>query len=143
MDPLVQIARRRSLVVIVLAAALLALLIYALQRIPSVVDLGAYPDTGTQLPEFVEEKVTNEPRLEGFRQVQKYSRGVLQQMIYDRPDGLRVVLLSAPAHTSFRFSADRRVNGIHAFLAGGRNYVLICKACTPATASGIMRQLGV
>jgi hypothetical protein len=154
-DPLVQIARRRSLVVIVLAAAILGLLIYLLQRTPAVVDLGPFLEArldGQPIP------VTNEPRLEGFQAVGKYHSDVLEQTVYARPDGTSIVLLSAPARTHFRYGTARafstQISGIHcekldsagqqtyAFYAAGRHYALIAKSCAPECAGNIMHQLG-
>jgi hypothetical protein len=158
-------ARRRSLIVIAVAASILVLLIYLLQRMPAVVDLGAYlaPVKAASLddqpiPGFQAVNVTNEPRLEGYQAVKKYRRDVLEQTVYDRPNGARIVLLSAPARTDFRYGMDQGVKtevaGIrcemldsptlktYAFFAGGRHYVLICKACTREEAGNIMRQLG-
>ena len=158
-------SRWRSLIVIAVAASILVLVIYLLQRMPAVVDLGVYlapikaASPGDQpIPGFQTVSVTNEPRLEGYHAVRKYRQDVLEQTVYDRPDGPRIVLLSAPARTRFRYGTDRglktEVTGIrcekvdspalqaYAFFAGGRHYVLISKSCTREEAGGIMRQLG-
>ena len=164
-------ARLRSLIVVCVAASILVLLIYLLQRMPAVVDLGVYlapvkaatPETSAgrlaqPIPGFVAVSVTNEPRLEGFHAVRGYRRDVLEQTVYDRPDGAGIVLVSAPARTHFRYGTDRgiktEVTGIrcekvdspgleaYAFFAGGRHYALISKSCTRECAAVIMRQLG-
>jgi hypothetical protein len=164
-------ARRRSLIAISVAASILVLLIYLLQRLPAVVDLGVYLapikaatlETSAErlaqpIPGFLEVSITNEPRLEGFQAVRRYRRDVLEQTVYDRPDGARIVMLSAPARTRFHYGADRgvktEVTGIHcekvdspaletyAFFAGGRHFVLISKSSTTEATGAIMRQLG-
>jgi hypothetical protein len=165
MDHSLPRARRRSLIVIAGAASILVLLIYLLQRMPSVVDLGPYfaqikaaTLDAQPIPGFQTVSVTNEPRLEGFHAVRRYRQDVLEQTVYDRPDGARIVLVSAPARTHFRYGTDRgiktEVTGIrcekvespgletYTFYAGGRHYVLISKSCTRECAAVIMRQLG-
>lgn len=152
-------ARRRSLIVIVGAVSILVLVIYLLQRMPAVVDLRISATLDAQpIPGFRAVSVTNEPRLEGFHAVGKYRRDVLEQTVYERPDGDRIVLVSAPARTHFRYGTDRgiktEVTGIrcekvdspgveaYAFFAGGRHYVLISKSCKRECAAVIMHQLG-
>ena len=165
MDESLRPARRRALILIAVAASILVLLIYLLQRMPSVVDLGYYLEPmktaflDTQpIPGFELVTVTNEPRLEGFQAIRKYRQDVLEQTVYERPNGVRIVLISSPARTHFRYGTDRgvktEVTGIrcemvdfptvkaYAFFAGGRHYVLICKACAREEAGSVMRQLG-
>lgn len=156
---------------VAVAALIVGLLVYLLQRMPSVVELGGYlapikaatQETSAErlaqpMPGFQAVSVSNEPRLDGFKPVRRYRRDVLEQTVYDGRDGGRIVLLSAPARTRFSYGTDRsaktEVSGIrcekvdsrgyetYAFYAGGRHYVLIGKACTPEEAGAVMRQLG-
>jgi len=151
------------------AILIVAALLYPRQA--AVVDLGEYlgpvraarPEAssealGSPVKGFAPVAGSADKGVAGLRLVREYRRGSIDQAIFDRSDGLRLALFSAPANMRFRYGeqagVETMIEGIrcekvdcpkqetYSFVAHGKRYVIVSKSCTPSDAAAIMLALG-